>query len=87
MARNISTIDITNTTRILTTLNGQSFTTPAIVGLAFRKIYRHRIQITTPEFERSVQYGSNPSTTKAMLEGVTADQVLEAVLQEVEVPV
>lgn len=61
--------------------------TPAIVGLAFRKIYRHRIQITSPERERSMQYGSDLNAVAALLEDVTPEKVLENVLEAVEVPV
>jgi len=73
--------------RILTTIHGNSFATPAIIGLAFRKVYRHRVQITTADFERSVQYGSHPKTIASILDGITVDSILENVLQEVEVPV
>ena len=83
----ISYFCIADTPRILTAIHGQSFATPAIIGLAFRKIYRHRVQITTPDFERSVQYGSHPKTVAPMLKGLSTDMILENVLQELEVPV
>ncbi len=73
--------------RILSNIHGYAFATPAIIGLAFRKIYRHRIKITTADFERSMQYGSDLKAVSAMLKGVTPDGVLENVLAAVEVPV
>ncbi|KAL6721602.1 hypothetical protein ACLMJK_000706 [Lecanora helva] len=73
--------------RILTVIHGQSFVTPAIIALAFRKIYHHRIRIVTPDFERSIQYGSHLNAVASYLEGVTVDTVIEDVLNELEVPV
>lgn len=57
-----------------------------MVALAARKIYPHRIAITLPENERSLQWGSSLEAVKAVLDGVTADDVVEEVLQSVEVP-
>lgn len=57
-----------------------------MVALAARKIYPHRIIITVPENERSLQWGSSLEAVKAVLAGVTADEVVEEVLQSVEVP-
>lgn len=57
-----------------------------MVALAARKIYPHRIIITTPENERSLQWGSSLEAVKAVLDGVTPDDVVEEVLQSVEVP-
>lgn len=45
------------------------------------------MKITTAEFERSMQYGSDLGAISAMLKGVTADEILEDVLAAVEVPV
>ena len=73
--------------RILATINGQSFVTPALVALAFRKVYRHRIIITGAKDERSMQYGSGINAVASYLEGSTPEKILETVLQEVEVPV
>lgn len=56
------------------------------MGLAARKIYPHRIKITSPENERSMQWGSSLDAVKAVLEGVGPDDVVEEVLQSVEVP-
>lgn len=54
--------------------------------MAARKIYPHRIEITTPENERSMQYGSDLAAVTALLKGVTAQQVIEEVLVAVEAP-
>ena len=57
-----------------------------MVALAARKIYPHRIVITAPENERSLQWGSSLEAVKAVLDGVTPDDVVEEVLQSVEAP-
>lgn len=54
--------------------------------MAARKIYPHRIEITAPENERSMQYGSDLAAVTALLKDVTAEQVIEEVLLEVEAP-
>jgi len=76
----------TNTHSALAPLHGLSYITPSLVALAARKIYPHRIVITAPENERSMQWGSSLDAVKAVLEGVTVEDVIEEVLQSVEVP-
>ncbi|KAL6703554.1 hypothetical protein ACN47E_009579 [Coniothyrium glycines] len=70
----------------LAPLHGLSFISPSLVALAARKVYPHRISITSPENERSMQWGSSLEAVKAVLEGVTVDDVIEEVLQSVEAP-
>ncbi|KAJ4331407.1 hypothetical protein N0V87_009197 [Didymella glomerata] len=70
----------------LAPLHGLDYISPSMVALAARKIYPHRVAITTPETERSLQWGSSLEAVKAVLDGVTADDVVEEVLQSVEVP-
>ncbi|KAF2272685.1 uncharacterized protein EI97DRAFT_436765 [Westerdykella ornata] len=72
--------------RALAPLHSLPYTTPALVALAARKIYTHRIVITPPERERSLQWGSSLEAVKAVLEGVTPRDVVEEVLESVEVP-
>lgn len=57
-----------------------------MIALAARKIYPHRIVITAPENERSMQWGSSLEAVKAVLEGVMVEDVIEEVLESVEVP-
>ncbi|KAI8932240.1 hypothetical protein NX059_011119 [Plenodomus lindquistii] len=71
---------------VLAPLHGLEYVSPSLVALAARKIYPHRIVITTPEGERSMQWGSSLEAVKAVLEGVTEEDVIEEVLQSVEVP-
>lgn len=71
----------------LTLLHGQTYATPAIIGLASRKVYRHRVEITTAAYERSTQYGSQQAIISSILSGATPENVIEIVLAEVEVPV
>jgi hypothetical protein len=62
------------------------YVTPSLVALAAKKIYRHRIHIAPPEKERSMQYGSDLNTVQELLDGVTSETVIEAVLNSVECP-
>jgi len=71
---------------VLAPLHGLDYISPSMVALAARKIYAHRITITTPENERSMQWGSSLEAVKAVLEGVTVEDVIEEVLESVEVP-
>ncbi|KAF2826055.1 hypothetical protein CC86DRAFT_394819 [Ophiobolus disseminans] len=70
----------------LAPLHGLDYISPSLVALAAGKIYPHRIIITAPENERSMQWGSSLEAVKAVLDGVTVEEVVEEVLQSVEVP-
>ncbi|KAF2806450.1 uncharacterized protein BDZ99DRAFT_95204 [Mytilinidion resinicola] len=72
--------------RALAPLHGYTYASPSLVTLATSKIFRHRIVLTTPENERSMQWGSSLDAVKAVLDGVTAEDVIEEVLHAVEVP-
>lgn len=63
-----------------------TFVTPTLVALATKKIYPHRIEIVTPEKERSMQWGSDINAVTAALEGVGPETVIDDVLGMVEVP-
>lgn len=63
-----------------------NYITPSLVALAARKVFPHRIEITLPEDERSMQWGSNLDAVAEKLEGVTPEIVVEQVLSEVEAP-
>lgn len=76
----------TNSHSALAPLHGLTYVSPSLVALAARKIYPHRIVITAPEDERSMQWGSSLEAVKAVLDGVTEEEVIEEVLQSVEVP-
>ncbi|KAF2083986.1 hypothetical protein K490DRAFT_69249 [Saccharata proteae CBS 121410] len=70
----------------LAPLHGTTYVAPSLVALAARKIYPHRIVITAPENERSMQWGSSLDAVKEALEGITVEDIIEDVLQQVEVP-
>ena len=70
----------------LAPLHGLDYVSPALVALAARKIYPHRIVMTSPENERSMQWGSSLEAVKAVLEGVSVEDVIDEVLESVEVP-
>lgn len=67
-------------------MHGLSYVTPSLVALAAKKVYSHRIVITAPEDERSMQWGSNLKAVTAMLQGITAEAIIDDVLRSVEVP-
>ncbi|KAI0145225.1 hypothetical protein GGR57DRAFT_307155 [Xylariaceae sp. FL1272] len=70
----------------LAALHGLPYATPEMVQLAVRKVYTHRLEITAPERERSMQWGSDLSAVKELLEGVEPEDVVEDVLGLVDVP-
>lgn len=70
----------------LSPLHGLDYVPPSLVALAARKIYPHRIVLTTMENERSMQWGSSLEAIKDELEGITVEDVIEDVLSNVEVP-
>ncbi|KAL8803646.1 MAG: hypothetical protein Q9182_003061 [Xanthomendoza sp. 2 TL-2023] len=70
----------------LAPLHGIDYVTPSLVAIAARKIYPHRIVLTIPERDRSLQYGSDLAAVTAALQGVTPESVIEDVLAAVETP-
>ena len=73
--------------RCLATLHGLDYVTPAMVGLAAKKVYMHRIRTASPENERSMQWGSTLEAVTALLDGVGPEQVVDDVLGMVTAPV
>jgi len=73
--------------RSLAALHGLEYATPAIVALAARKVYLHRIRIVAPRDERSMQWGSDLAAVKVLLDGVGPEEVIEDVLAMVSPPV
>ncbi|KAJ6789705.1 hypothetical protein PWT90_00569 [Aphanocladium album] len=73
--------------RNLAPLHKLDFVTPALVGLAARKVYLHRIRITAPDKERSMQWGSTLPAVEAMLQDVGPEEVLDEVMTMVTAPV
>ncbi|OAA41899.1 hypothetical protein BBO_05258 [Beauveria brongniartii RCEF 3172] len=73
--------------RNLAPLHRLDFVTPALVGLAARKVYLHRIRITEPHKERSMQWGSRPEAVEALLQDMGPEEVLDEVMTMVTAPV
>lgn len=73
--------------KFLAPLHGTNFVTPTLVALAARKIYPHRITIAAAARERSMQYGSDLAAVEELMEGLTPQEVIEAVLNTVQCPV
>lgn len=71
----------------LAPLHGLDFVTPALVSLAARKIYLHRIQMVEPARERSMQWGSELGAIERLLDGWGPEDVIDEVLGMVGAPV
>ncbi|KAK4632259.1 hypothetical protein CLAFUW4_02913 [Fulvia fulva] len=72
--------------RALAPLHGIDYVPPSLVALAARKIYPHRLVLATHENEKSLLWGSDPRAVKELLEGVTVEDAIEAVLASIEAP-
>ncbi|AEO62628.1 uncharacterized protein THITE_2107016 [Thermothielavioides terrestris NRRL 8126] len=82
-----ATRHLASLSRALAALHGLAYVTPALVALAARKVYPHRLRVVdSPARERSAQWGSEPVALAALLEGVGPEQVVEDVLGMVAVP-
>lgn len=73
--------------KFLAPLHGINFVTPSLVALAARKVYPHRITIAAPARERSMQYGSDQAAVEKLIDGLTPQEVIEAVLNTVQCPI
>jgi MoxR-like ATPase len=82
----LATQHFNHLSRVLAPLHGLTFITPSLVALAFRKIYAHRIILTAPEDERTLQWGSSVEAVREFLRGMTVDDVLDGVLDSVPRP-
>ncbi|KAL8889052.1 MAG: hypothetical protein Q9192_006085 [Flavoplaca navasiana] len=72
--------------KCLAPLSGLDYVTPSLVAIAARKVCPHRIILTVPERERSLQYGSELAAVEAVLDGLTPEATIEDVLTAVEAP-
>jgi hypothetical protein len=73
--------------KCLAPMHHLDYVTPALVALAARKVYLHRIRVVDPEKERSMQWGSELGAVKALLDGIGPQDVIEDVLGMVTAPV
>lgn len=71
----------------LAPLHGLDYVTPALVTLAARKVYLHRIKMVEPGRERSMQWGSELRAIERLLDGWGPEDVLDEVLGMVAAPV
>lgn len=72
--------------RCLAPLHRLDYVTPALVGLAAKKVYLHRIRVTSSEKERSMQWGSNIEAIDLLLDDVGPEDIIEDVLGMVTAP-
>ena len=82
----LSTQHFLSLSHALAPLHGLSYVSPSLVALAARKVYPHRIVLARPENERSMMWGSDVRAVRALLEGLTVEDVIEDVLGNVEMP-
>lgn len=71
----------------LAPLHGLDYVTPALVCLAAKKVYLHRILMVDPARERSLQWGSELGAIETLLKGWGPEDVIEEVLAMVAAPV
>jgi hypothetical protein len=71
---------------VLAPMHSLSFITPSLVALAVSKVYPHRLVLVEPERECSIQWGSNVEAVQELLQDVTADEVIEEVLENIDTP-
>jgi hypothetical protein len=72
--------------RVLAPLHSLTYITPSLVALAARKTYPHRVVLAAPERERSLQWGSQLAAVKELMNGVTVEDIIEEVLENVDTP-
>lgn len=72
--------------RCLAPLHSLDFVTPALVAVAVRKVYLHRIRITQPDQERSLYWGSKLEAVEAILQDFGPEDVIEDTLEMVTAP-
>jgi hypothetical protein len=72
--------------RYLAPFHTIDYVTPALVALAAKKIYPHRIIIASPDRERSTQYGTDVATARDLLRDLNPHMVIQQVLDTVECP-
>ncbi|KAF9891797.1 hypothetical protein FE257_003278 [Aspergillus nanangensis] len=72
--------------KYLAALHGVDYLTPSIVTLAAKKVFRHRIIVSKPEDDRSLQYGSDFKAVSRVLAYATPETILDSVLT-LEAPV
>jgi len=82
----VATVELNLLSRVLAPFHGLSFITPSLVDLAVRKVYPHRIALVVPEQEWSIQWGSSLEGVRDLLDGVTIEDVLDEVLNNVDTP-
>lgn len=72
--------------RYLAPFHGIDYVTPALVALAAKKIYPHRIVIASPSRERSTLYGTDVATAGDLLRDLDPHKVIQEVLDTVDCP-
>ena len=82
----LATRHLLSLAHVLAPLHSLNYVTPSLVALAAKKIYPHRVVITTAENERSTMWGSSAGMVAEFLDGLAVEDVIDDVLASVETP-
>ncbi|KAI5303787.1 hypothetical protein KEM56_007193 [Ascosphaera pollenicola] len=73
--------------RCLAPLQKVDYVFPALVEIAARQVYRHRIIVGSPRSDRSLLYGSSLRAVELVFQNLTPEVIIDEVLEEVDAPV
>ncbi|KZZ93093.1 hypothetical protein AAP_02559 [Ascosphaera apis ARSEF 7405] len=82
-----STTHIKQYARCLAPLQKVDYVFPALIEIAARQVYRHRIFIGSPRTDRSLLYGSSLRAVEMAFQNLTPEIIIDDVLEEVDAPV
>lgn len=81
-----ATMRLGTLSRAFSVLHGIDYVPPALVDMAFRKTYLHRVVLADRNTARSLQWGSQPDAVEKDMAGITAEAALNAVIASVDTP-
>ncbi|KAF2156430.1 hypothetical protein K461DRAFT_95869 [Myriangium duriaei CBS 260.36] len=72
--------------KAMAVLHSLDFVTPAIVALAVRKVYYHRLKLADEHTERSLRWGGDPLAVQQEMQHVDVELAMDAVISTVQSP-
>ena len=72
--------------RCLACINDTQFVSPGLIKLAAKKVYLHRISMTTPESQGIDQDRSNSIAFRQAWSGQSPERIIDEVLEDIQVP-
>lgn len=78
--------NVLTSTRVLAVLHSLYYVTPALVAVACRLVFTHRITLASAETERSVLWGSNLGAVECALHDTSINSILADTLAHVACP-